>query len=230
MNDFIRTENVSKVFIMGAKKIHALSGVSLTFKKGVAVSIMGPSGAGKSTLLYILGLIDTLTEGKIIYNGEVVSNLSSRKKAKFRCEHIGFVFQSFYLLPELNCLENVAIPVFIKDSKNFWKKKEIFKKARIMLEKVGLEERLYHKPSELSGGEMQRVAICRSLMNNPSVILADEPTGNLDSKNSKVVADLLLSLCYKEGKTLILATHNENLARRADKIVKLIDGKVVDFK
>ncbi|MBN1522610.1 MAG: ABC transporter ATP-binding protein [Candidatus Aureabacteria bacterium] len=227
MNEILRADNVSKKFSMGGKTVDALSRVNLSVFSGQYVSIVGPSGAGKSTLLYLLGLIDSASEGQILFKGKVISDLSPRRKARFRGDHIGFVFQSFYLLPELNCLQNVAIPSFIQDPKKFWKRKEIYKKARIMLHKVGLGDRLIHKPAEMSGGEMQRVAICRSLMNGPSIILADEPTGNLDSKNSEVVADLLFSLCREEGKALVLATHNENLARRADKIVKLIDGKIV---
>jgi len=227
MSNVLAAKKLSKVFSMGGKSITALDDVSLSFSGGEAVSIMGPSGAGKSTLLYLLGLIDTPNSGKITLMGQEATSLSSRRKSRFRSLYIGFVFQSFYLLPELNCLQNVCLPAFIRDKKNFWNKQEVQKKARIMLEKVGLSERIMHKPTELSGGEMQRVAICRSLINDPPVILADEPTGNLDTKNSDIVADILYSLSREKKKTLIIATHNEKLAGRADKIVKLVDGKVV---
>jgi len=228
MNEVLIAKNLSKTFTLGGKSIVALKDVSLTFKEGESVSIMGPSGAGKSTLLYLLGLIDTSSAGKITLMGQDATDISSRRKSKFRSLYVGFVFQSFYLLPELNCLQNVCLPAFIRDKKNFWNKQEVHKKARIMLEKVGMSERIMHKPTELSGGEMQRVAICRSLINDPPVVLADEPTGNLDSKNSEIVADLLFSISREKNKTLIIATHNETLAGRADKIVKLVDGRILN--
>jgi len=218
MNEVLIAKNLSKTFTLGGKSIVALKDVSLTFKGGESVSIMGPSGAGKSTLLYLLGLIDTSSAGKITLMGQDATDISSRRKSKFRSLYVGFVFQSFYLLPELNCLQNVCLPAFIRDKKNFWN----------MLEKVGMSERIMHKPTELSGGEMQRVAICRSLINDPPVVLADEPTGNLDSKNSEIVADILFSISREKNKTLIIATHNETLAGRADKIVKLVDGRILN--
>ena len=149
MSEILRAEKISKRFKIGDKYVDALNSVDLSFSKGECVSIMGPSGSGKSTLLYLLGLIDTLSMGHIYFNGQKISSLSSRKKAHFRSMHIGFIFQSFYLLPELNCLQNVCLPAFIQDKKNFWKKNEFAKKARNMLIKVGLEERLLHKPTEL---------------------------------------------------------------------------------
>ncbi len=225
MNEILETQNVCKRFQMGDKWINALQNINLCFQQGESVSIMGPSGAGKSTLLYLLGFIDTLSSGRILFKGQDISAYSSRAKARFRSQHIGFIFQSFYLLPELNCLQNVTLPAFIQDPKKFWKRREIEKKARNMLSKVGLDERITHKPAQLSGGEMQRVAICRSLMNDPGIILADEPTGNLDSANSRIIADLLFSLSRE--RTLIVATHNEVLAQRADKIIQLIDGQFV---
>jgi lipoprotein-releasing system ATP-binding protein len=230
MNDMLHVENVTKRYLMGGKWLDALNGVTLSFSRGEIVCVIGPSGAGKSTLLHLLGLIDTPSSGHIMFEDRKINALSSREKAAFRSEHLGFIFQSFYLLPELNCLQNVCLPAFIKDRKSFWKKEKVITKARNMLERVGLKERLGHKPSELSGGEMQRAAICRSLINDPTMVLADEPTGNLDSKNSDIVADLLLSLARDNNTTLIIATHNETLARRADKIVKLVDGKVTEVR
>jgi lipoprotein-releasing system ATP-binding protein len=223
----LESKNVIRSFRTGDRTIDVLKGVTLGFLPGETVAVMGPSGAGKSTFLYMLGLIDSPTSGEILFQGKRIDNMSSRQKAHFRNRHIGFIFQSFYLLPELNCLQNVSLPAFIKDKKNFWEREEIYKKARIMLDKVGLGHRLLHKPNELSGGEMQRVAICRSLINEPEIILADEPTGNLDSENAKIVSGVLFSLCREMKKILVLATHNENLALRADKIVKLVDGHVV---
>jgi len=224
----LTAKNIVKKYKTGKTEFEVLKDVSLSVKKGEILTIVGPSGAGKTTLLYILGLLEKPEKGEVILDGNKVSLLKESEKAKIRAKKIGFVFQSFYLLPELNCLQNVALPAFVLNPSNFWKRAAIYDKAKKLLENVGMLERINHKPSQLSGGEMQRVAICRSLINDPDIILADEPTGNLDSKNSEIVVSILFSICKENKKALILVSHNETLAQRADKIVKLVDGKITE--
>lgn len=211
------------------KKYSSLSvvnDVSLNVSKGEIVSIIGPSGAGKSTLLHLIGALDKPDSGTVTIGGVDVFNLPSKKQAKFRNKHMGFVFQFHHLLPELSAVENVAVPLWIEGLG----KKEALKLAANMLTTVGLANRLENKPSELSGGEQQRVAIARALVTQPSLVMADEPTGNLDSANAQAIHELFLQLRDKFGYTFILITHNEALAALTDRILIMKDGKIVDEK
>jgi len=211
------------------KKYSSLSvvnDVSLNVSKGEIVSIIGPSGAGKSTLLHLIGALDKPDGGTVTIDGVNVFNLPSKKQAKFRNKHMGFVFQFHHLLPELSAIENVAVPLWIEGIG----KTEALKLAANMLTTVGLANRLENKPSELSGGEQQRVAIARALVTQPSLVMADEPTGNLDSANAQAIHELFLQLRDKFGYTFILITHNEALAALTDRILIMKDGKIVDEK
>lgn len=219
--EIIRLEQISRKYIMGSEVIHALRSVSLSIYKNEYVAFMGASGSGKSTLMNILGCLDTPSSGKYFLDGVDVSNMKDRELAAVRNKKIGFVFQTFNLLARATALENVALPlVYAGISKS-----ERLKRAKSVLESVGLGERLYHKPNELSGGQRQRVAIARALVNNPSIILADEPTGNLDSKTSYEIMNLFDEL-HTQGNTIILVTHEEDIARYAHRIIRLKDGNV----
>jgi len=221
MSEVIRTQGISKLYKMGAEIIHALKSIDIVVNRGEYVAFMGPSGSGKSTLMNIVGCLDSPTKGSYILNGEDVSDISENKLAQIRNKEIGFVFQTFNLLPRSTSLENVALPlVYAGYSKK--KREEMAFKA---LESVGLGERVQHKPNELSGGQRQRVAIARALVNNPSIILADEPTGNLDTKTSYDIMDLFDQL-HKKGNTIIMVTHEEDIAKYAHRIVRLRDGLV----
>lgn len=211
-------ENLHKSY--GDLKV--LKGVDLSIKKGEIVSIVGSSGAGKSTLLHLMGTLDRADEGKIIINDENTSVLSDKKLSTFRNKHIGFVFQFHHLLPEFTALENVCIPAFI----NHTPKAEAEKKAIELLDLLGLTARIHHKPSELSGGEQQRVAVCRALINSPAVVLADEPSGNLDSVAAKELHQLFFDLRAKTNQTFVIVTHNEELANMADRKLVMKDGKI----
>lgn len=211
-------ENLHKSY--GDLKV--LKGVDLSIKKGEIVSIVGSSGAGKSTLLHLMGTLDRADEGKIIINDENTSVLSDKKLSTFRNKHIGFVFQFHHLLPEFTALENVCIPAFI----NHTPKAEAEKKAIELLDLLGLTARMHHKPSELSGGEQQRVAVCRALINSPAVVLADEPSGNLDSVAAKELHQLFFDLRNKTNQTFVIVTHNEELANMADRKLVMKDGKI----
>lgn len=211
-------ENLHKSY--GNLKV--LKGVDLSIKKGEIVSIVGSSGAGKSTLLHLMGTLDRADEGKIIINDENTSVLSDKKLSTFRNKHIGFVFQFHHLLPEFTALENVCIPAFI----NHTPKAEAEKKAIELLDLLGLTARMHHKPSELSGGEQQRVAVCRALINSPAVVLADEPSGNLDSVAAKELHQLFFDLRTKTNQTFVIVTHNEELANMADRKLVMKDGKI----
>jgi lipoprotein-releasing system ATP-binding protein len=208
------------------KKYGALSvvnDVSLTVHKGEIVSIVGPSGAGKSTLLHLLGGLDKADSGSVLIDNTDMLQLPARKQARFRNTHIGFVFQFHHLLPEFSAVENVCMPLWIKGTD----KKEAAEQAAEMLSIVGLSNKLNNKPSELSGGEQQRVAIARALVTRPSVVMADEPTGNLDSENAHLVHKLFLELREKFGQTFIMITHNDNLAKMTDRTLVMQDGKIV---
>ena len=203
--------------------LEVLKGVDLEINKGEIVSIVGSSGAGKSTLLHILGTLDLADAGEIYLNNQRMDNLSGKKLARFRNTHIGFVFQFHHLLPEFNALENVSIPGWIA-GKN---KKEVTERATFLLNQLGLSNRLENKPQQLSGGEQQRVAVARALVNNPQIVFADEPTGNLDSTNAKELHELFMRLRNEFDQTFLIVTHNEELALMSDRTIHMKDGKVV---
>jgi lipoprotein-releasing system ATP-binding protein len=204
------------------KRLDVLRGVDLQIRKGEIVAIVGASGAGKSTLLHIMGALDRPTGGKVSYDGENIFALNDEKLARFRNRSIGFVFQFHHLLPEFSALENVIMPALIRGDRLV----EAIDKGRQMLATVGLSNRLQHKPTELSGGEQQRVAVARAMINAPLVILADEPTGNLDSANAEAVHEMIFELNEANGQTFVLVTHNEKLARRADCVLRMADGEI----
>ena len=221
MTKIISTTDISKKYIMGAEVIHALQSVSIDINKGEYVAFMGPSGSGKSTLMNIIGCLDSPTGGSYILNNNDVSHLSENQLAEIRNKEIGFVFQTFNLLPRASALENVALPLVYAGFSG----SEREDKAYATLEGVGLGDRAYHKPNELSGGQRQRVAIARALVNDPSIILADEPTGNLDSKTSHSIMDLFQKL-HDDGNTIIMVTHEEDISRYAHRVIRLRDGLV----
>ena len=220
-SEVIRVRGLKKIYRLGAQQVKALDGVDITIYRNEYVAIMGPSGSGKSTLMNILGCLDSPTEGSYILNGTDVSKMDDSKLADVRNNEIGFVFQSFNLLPKYSSLENVALPLIYAGVS----KGERINKARTALESVGLGERMEHKPSELSGGQRQRVAVARALINNPSIILADKPTGNLDTKTSVEIMNLFEQI-YNNGNTVIVVTHEEDIAQYARRIIRVRDGKV----
>ena len=201
-------------------KLEILKGINFEILQNEIITIYGPSGAGKSTLLHLVGLIDEPTSGKIYFDETDTSKLSDKEKANFRKNKIGFIFQFHHLLPEFSAIENIMLPAMI----NGLSKKKSFEKAKIFLDKLGLADRQNHKPNELSGGEQQRIAIARALINSPEIILADEPTGNLDSDNSKIVQDLLFSLQKELKFSLVIVTHNMEIINSANKLVMMRDG------
>lgn len=222
--DILVARNLYKTYYRDGQAVPVLKGVNLKVKKREIISIVGPSGVGKSTLLHLLGALNRPTKGKIFLEREEVYNLNDGELATLRNRKIGFLFQFHYLLSEFTALENVMMPGLIRVQSH----REIEERAREILEEMGLGKRLDHRPCELSGGEQQRVALARALVNEPDVIIADEPTGNLDRKTAEAIHSLLWELNSEKGKTLILATHNEKLARRAKRIVCLVDGRVVE--
>ena len=223
----IEARKVTKQYMMGKVTLQVLKGVSLQLDTTAFVAIMGPSGAGKSTLLHLLAGLDTPTKGEVLWEEQVVSRLSDAKRAEFRNRALGIVFQFYHLLPELTALENVMLPGQVGRRAV---DRRLHERAAACLEQVGLKTRMRHKPRELSGGEQQRVAIARALVNEPQMLLCDEPTGNLDSKTGAEVIDLLVGLHKKRGVGLVLVTHQEKLATLADQIVVLEDGRVVEGK
>lgn len=214
----IEIENLTKRF----GNLEVLKGVNLKVKKGEVISIVGPSGAGKTTLLQLLGTLDKPNGGNIRFNGEELTKMSEKRLAKFRNKHIGFVFQFHQLLPEFTALENIIIPALIAGSN----RKEAEKEAMELLRILGIEERAHHKPSEMSGGENQRVAVARALINHPDVILADEPSGSLDSKNKDELHRLFFDLRDRFGQTFIIVTHDEGLASFTDRTIRMVDGVI----
>jgi lipoprotein-releasing system ATP-binding protein len=220
---------VTKDYRLGKQPIPVLRGIDLAVQPGEKLALLGTSGAGKSTLLHVLGLLDAPTTGEIRYDGERVDQRSVAERARLRHRQIGFVFQFYHLIPELTALQNVMLSGMMATSVlQYWSVRKAAKAAAIaMLEKVGLGHRLHHRPAELSGGERQRVAIARALVAEPRVILADEPTGNLDSQTANGVVELMFSIQRERGLAFVLVTHDENLARRCDRIVRLRDGAVV---
>ena len=215
----LEAKNITKIY--GALRV--LNGVSLSVQKGEIISIVGASGAGKSTLLHIIGTLDRPDSGEVSIDGENIFAKKDKALANFRNARLGFIFQFHHLLPEFTALENVCIPAFIGGKK----KAESEKRAKELLSLLKLEQRINHKPSELSGGEQQRVAVARALMNNPAIVMADEPSGNLDSDNARDLHRLFFDLRDQLGQTFIIVTHNEDLAKMADRMVVMKDGKVV---
>jgi len=220
-SEIVRFENVHKIYEMGVQQVRALDGISVSFSKGSFWAIMGPSGSGKSTMMNILGCLDRLTEGRYFLEGQDVSTLNDDSLSEIRLRHLGFVFQSFNLIPQLTVQRNIELPLYYLG----WDSTESAKRAREIASKVGLADRLNHRPTELSGGQMQRVAIARALANDPDLILADEPTGNLDSVTGQQIMELLAEL-NREGKTIIMVTHEPDIAAYAQKRLHMKDGLI----
>jgi len=225
MPQIIKLENITKIYDMGETKVSALGGVSLEIKGKEFVAIVGPSGSGKSTLMHIIGLLDSPTSGKIFLEGKGVSSLSPNELAEMRNRHIGFVFQGSNLLPRTSAIENVEMPLIYSGVS----RRQRWIRAIEALKEVGLAERLTHTPAQLSGGQQQRVALARALINHPILILADEPTGNLDSRSGEEIINLLIEL-NKKGNTIVMVTHEPGIASRAKRIVEIKDGKIVSDK
>lgn len=221
---FIETQDLTKVFVLGEEKVKALDNVNIKISKGEICAILGTSGSGKSTLLNMLAGLDRPSAGKIIVAGKRIDKMDEKQLVLFRQKYTGFVFQSYNLIASMTALENVALPLMFKGVD----KKEREKRALEMLKLVGVENRSHHKPSQMSGGQQQRVGIARAFASNPSIIFADEPTGNLDSKTTKEVMSLITDIIHKNNQTMVLVTHDESVAKYADKIIRLIDGKVVE--
>lgn len=221
MSQIIQTEGISRKYVMGTETIHALKSISINIDRGEYVAFMGPSGSGKSTLMNIIGCLDSPSDGKYVLNNNDVSDLTENELAEIRNKEIGFVFQTFNLLPRATALENVALPLVYAGLSKADREEKAFEALR----GVGLDERAKHKPNELSGGQRQRVAIARALVNDPSIILADEPTGNLDSKTSYSIMDLFEHL-HQQGNTIIMVTHEEDIAEYSHRIVRLKDGLI----
>ncbi|MBI5124367.1 MAG: ABC transporter ATP-binding protein [Candidatus Omnitrophica bacterium] len=219
--------DIYKIYKNGSKEVRAVNGVNLEIKKGESLAIVGPSGAGKSTLLHILGGLDNPTRGNIFLDGVDIYRLADKERARIRNRRIGFVFQFYHLLPEFSALENVMMPGLIRGTGYGVRGTEIKDRAREVLKLVGLKDRASHKPSELSGGESQRVAIARALINEPEILLCDEPTGNLDSKTSESVLELILNLKSKNDLALLIVTHDEKITLKIEKTLHIRDGKLI---
>ncbi|MCK9151365.1 ABC transporter ATP-binding protein [Methanobacterium alcaliphilum] len=217
MTNVLEFNDVWKTYIMGSEEVKALRGVNLTIKKGSFIAVMGPSGSGKSTLLHLAGILDTPTDGTVLLNGKNIKDYSTKEQAKLRRENIGFIFQRFNLMPQLNALENVMLPMIKPDKEE----------AKKLLDKVGLSGKYNRLQSQLSGGEQQRVSIARALANNPSLLLADEPTGELDTENTRVIMELIKELNEKDGLTIVAVTHNPLSAEYAGEIINMQDGDII---
>ncbi|EKD72333.1 MAG: hypothetical protein ACD_45C00701G0004 [uncultured bacterium] len=223
MSSLIKLTHVSKTYHTHVSEYHALIGVNLQLERGEMIAIVGASGSGKSTLMNVMGFLDQCTSGSYIFSGQDVSHLSSVELSKIRNQKVGFVFQSFFLLPRLDALQNVMLPLFYREVE----KKFAQEKALNMLEKVGMQRFIKHKPNQLSGGQQQRVAIARALVGDPDLILADEPTGSLDSKTGQEVMELFLHLNVQEKRTIVIVTHDKDVSRLCGRIVMLKDGCIV---
>jgi len=221
MTTLIKLQDVHKIYYLDEVEIPAINGINLNINKGDFVAVIGPSGSGKSTAMHLIGCLDTPTKGEIYLGEHNISNLSESNLAQIRGKKIGFIFQTFNLIPSLTALENVALPMTFQNIS----RQEKIEKSKELLDLVGLKDRINHLPSQLSGGQRQRVAIARSLINNPEIILADEPTGNLDTKTGDEIMHLLKEL-NKKGKTIILVTHNPDFTKLANKIVNIKDGRI----
>ena len=219
----IQLDSINKIYRTDEIETIALENVNLSVEPGEFVSIMGPSGCGKSTMLSIMGLLYTPTSGKVIIDGTNTDKMSDSALASFRNKKLGFVFQSFHLIPSLNVMDNVELPLIYRSMSSSYREKRV----REVLERVGLGHRMHHKPSQLSGGQCQRVAIARAIVGQPDIILADEPTGNLDSKMGAEVMDLLHALNKEDGRTIVMVTHNEQQAKQTDRIIRFFDGRQV---
>lgn len=217
INTVLEFNDVWKTYKMGSEEVNALRGVNLTIKRGSFIAIMGPSGSGKSTLLHIAGILDMPTDGTVLINGKNIKDYSGGEQAKQRRSDIGFIFQRFNLMPQLTVLENVMLPMISPDAE----------KAKILLDKVGLQDKYKRFQKQLSGGEQQRVAIARALANDPALLLADEPTGELDTENTKLIMELLRNLNKKEGITIVAVTHNPLAAEYAEEVIKMQDGNII---
>jgi ABC-type lipoprotein export system ATPase subunit len=229
MNDLaVEVRDLHKTYRLGRVDLHVLRGVSLRVRCGEFVSVVGASGSGKSTLLHLIGLLDRPDKGHVILHGADAAGMRSRQRNRVRCRDVGFVFQFYHLLAELNVLDNTLLPGKVDSSVIGWfaRRSGLRKRAAEILARLGLQERLRHRPKELSGGERQRVAIARALMNRPKLLLADEPTGNLDSKTGKQIMDVLKQVNRETGQTILLVTHDALLAEQTDRILRLRDGKL----
>lgn len=220
--NLVELKNIKKSYFLDGNRLDVLKGISFSILENESISIVGPSGAGKSTLLHLIGLLDSPTEGEIIFKETYSKNISDNKQAKIRNKEIGFIFQFHHLLPEFTVLENVIMPLLILGKNNI----NVFEEGKILLNKVGLTSKINNRPNELAGGEQQRAAIARALINKPSLLLADEPTGNLDSANSEIIHSLLFQLQKENNMSLVIVTHNSELSLQTQKRITLIDGQI----
>jgi lipoprotein-releasing system ATP-binding protein len=223
MNDILVATDLRKTYTQGPRDVEVLRGIDLQVKRSEVLVIVGASGAGKSTLLHLLGGLDAPTAGEVMLDGASLFAMGSAERTRVRNERIGFVFQSYNLLPELDALENVCLPALLSARRE----NGLAERGTELLKAVGLGERLEHRPAELSGGEQQRVAIARALMNRPSLLLADEPTGNLDSKTSEAILDLLWNMRAESGTTMVMVTHDEHIAKRGERVLEIADGRIL---